>query len=205
MFWTRAGKSSAAHSGCRTGPMSAMPTRRRPFVSLRYISATPSRQVRQDGLVAIPRRYYELPSLCQCMDPHACRPRFNIVGGKPKLSAKPGAWSLASDGAGLASQHWGPQPGKYVVVEMLAPKQEGDGLQGWVVTATYSLFGIALALCSLLSVPSASRVCTADCPLPMCSAAAEWRNGWSCRAGVMSLCLHVGDAPGVCHLPNGAR
>ena len=101
------------------------------------------------------------------------RLRINL-GGKPKLSAKAGAWPVVEQAGGSSPQQPpAPQASKDVVVEMSVPKQEGDGLQGWVVTAGYSLFGMALALCNLLSVPSAGQVCSAVCPLPMCCLMAQ--------------------------------
>ena len=59
-----------------------------------------------------------------------------------------------------------PEP-KEVVVEMSAPREE-EGLQGWAIPAGYALFGFALALTNLLSVPVASQLCSALCPLPVC-------------------------------------
>jgi hypothetical protein len=40
-------------------------------------------------------------------------------------------------------------------------------VKGWTLSVGYSLFGLALALCNLLSTASASLVCTVMSPIPM--------------------------------------
>lgn len=115
----------------------------------------------------------------------ASRLRLNL-GGKPKLSTKPAAWPVVEP---TPSPPPPAPPNKDVVVEMSVPRQEGEGLQGWVVTAGYSFFGMALALCNLLSISSAGRVCSAFCPLPMCCLMTQGLAVAAFGQRVLGLCL----------------
>ena len=91
-----------------------------------------------------------------CKGPEAIDPsRMRISLGKAKPSLQPKQWPTVE------------APPKEVVVEMSAPREE-EGLQGWAIPAGYTLFGMALAVCNLLSLPVASQVCSAACPLPVC-------------------------------------
>lgn len=92
------------------------------------------------------------------------------IGSKPRMSAKPSAWPVVEEPAQAAPA---PPPGREVVLEMQplpASRQEPpEGVHGWVLALGYALFGVAMALSNLLTLPNLGLVCSLACPLPMLS------------------------------------
>jgi hypothetical protein len=59
-------------------------------------------------------------------------------------------------------------PAPEIVLEISTPKEPSSlCMLGWLIPAGYALFGMALALCNLLTLSSSRMVCSALCPLPM--------------------------------------